>query len=410
MAKALLLICDGLGDRPIAELGGKTPLEAAEKPNLDRLATEGECGIMDPIAPGVRAGSDTSHLAILGYDPYTYYTGRGPFEAAGIGMDVREGDIAFRCNFTTVDENMTVLDRRAGRISSGTDQLAAALNGMVIDGVEVIFKESVAHRCALILRAKGLGAEITDTDPHHENAKVLECKPIDSNDAASEKTARVVNEFVRKSYEILKDHPVNVERAANGLHPANIVLPRGAGIGPNMRSFKDEYSLDATCVAETGLINGVARYIGMKIVEVPGATGGTDSNLVNMAKAIVEEFKNADFILCNVKGADVGGHDGAPDVKLQMIAKLDEMMGYLLENLPKETFIVLTADHSTPCAVMDHSGDPVPIVFWGDGVRTDSCKHFDERSVTSGGVNRIRGIDVMKITTQLMNTAEKFGA
>ena len=410
MAKALLLICDGLGDRPIAELGNKTPLEAASKPNLDRLAAEGECGIMDPIAPGIRAGSDTSHLAILGYDPYTYYTGRGPFEAAGIGMDVKEGDIAFRCNFTTVDDQMTIIDRRAGRINSGTEQLAAAVNGMVIDGVEVIFKESVAHRGALILRAAGLGAEITDTDPHHEGEKVLDCEAIDANDAASAKTAKVVNEFVRKSYELLKDHPVNVERIRQGLQPANIILPRGAGIGPKMRSFKEEYNLNATCVAETGLINGVARYVGMKIVEVDGATGGTDSNLVEMAEAIVKELKSTDFVLCNVKGADVGGHDGAPQVKLDMIAKLDEMVGYLLANLPKDAYIVLTADHSTPCSIKDHSGDPVPIVFWGDGVRTDSCKQFDERSTAMGGINRIRGIDVMKIATQLMNTAEKFGA
>lgn len=410
MAKALLLICDGLGDRPIAELGNKTPLEAASKPNLDRLAAEGECGIMDPIAPGIRAGSDTSHLAILGYDPYTYYTGRGPFEAAGIGMDVKEGDIAFRCNFTTVDDQMTIIDRRAGRINSGTEQLAAAVNGMVIDGVEVIFKESVAHRGALILRAAGLGAEITDTDPHHEGEKVLDCEAIDANDAASAKTAKVVNEFVRKSYELLKDHPVNVERIKQGLQPANIILPRGAGIGPKMRSFKEEYNLNATCVAETGLINGVARYVGMKIVEVDGATGGTDSNLVEMAEAIVKELKSTDFVLCNVKGADVGGHDGAPQVKLDMIAKLDEMVGYLLANLPEDAYIVLTADHSTPCSIKDHSGDPVPIVFWGDGVRTDSCKQFDERSTAMGGINRIRGIDVMKIATQLMNTAEKFGA
>ena len=226
MAKALLLICDGLGDRPIADLGGKTPLEVAAKPNLDRLATEGECGIMDPIAPGVRAGSDTSHLAILGYDPSTYYTGRGPFEADGICMDVKEEDVAIRSNFTTVDDQMVGLDRRAGRITTGTDQLAEAVNGMVIDGVEVIFKESVAHRGALILRAKGLGSEITDTDPHHEDAKVLECQPIDPNDAASAKTAKVVNEFVKRSYEILKQHPVNVERAAEGLRPANEILPR----------------------------------------------------------------------------------------------------------------------------------------------------------------------------------------
>lgn len=410
MAKALLLIADGLGDRPIKELGCKTPLEAAEKPNLDKLAAEGECGIMDPIAAGIRAGSDTSHLAILGYDPYKYYTGRGPFEAAGIGMDVKKGDIAFRCNFTTVDDSMVITDRRAGRISSGTDQLAAAVDGMEIDGVQVIFKESVAHRGALILRAPGLGANITDTDPHHEGAKVLKCEAVDPTDEASAKTARVVNEFVERSYRILKDHPVNLERIAQGLNPANIILPRGAGIGPHMKSFKEEYGLSAACVAETGLINGVARYVGMEITEVAGATGGTDSNLTNMAKAIVEKLQTCDFVLCNVKGADVGGHDGAPQVKIDMTKKLDEMVAYLMANLPKDSYMVLTADHSTPCAIKDHSGDPVPIVFWGDGVRTDSCVSFGERSVTSGGVGRIRGIDVMKIITQLMNVAEKFGA
>ncbi|MCE5199777.1 MAG: 2,3-bisphosphoglycerate-independent phosphoglycerate mutase [Armatimonadota bacterium] len=410
-AKAVLLIADGLGDRPIKELGNKTPLEAAEKPNLNKLAAEGECGLMDPIAPGIRAGSDTSHLAILGYDPYTYYTGRGPFEAAGIGMDVKKGDVAFRCNFSTVDDNMLITDRRAGRINSGTDQLAAAVNGMKLsNGVEVIFKESVAHRGALILRAPGLGADITDTDPHHEGAKVLTAEPIEPTDVPSSITAAAVNEFVRKSYEILKDHPVNKERIAQGLNPANIILPRGGGIGPNMESFEDEHGLKAACVAETGLINGVARYIGMEITEVPEATGGPDSNLIAMAKAIVERLSEVDFVLCNVKGTDVAGHDDAPQVKIDMVKKLDEMIGYLMANLPANTFLVLTADHSTPCAIKDHSGDPVPIVFWGEGVRTDRCDCFGERCVTSGGLGRIRGIAVMNIITQLMNVQEKFGA
>ncbi len=410
MAKAILVIADGLGDRPVKELGNKTPLEATEKPNIDRLAAEAECGLMDPIAPGIRAGSDTSHLAILGYDPYTYYTGRGPFEAAGIGMDVRQGDVAFRCNFTTVDDQMVVTDRRAGRISCCTDQLAEAVNGMEIEGVQVIFKESVAHRGALVLRGEGLGANITDTDPHHEGAKVLKCEAVDPGDAASAKTARVVNEFVERSFRLLKDHPVNRERIARGENPANIILPRGAGIGPSMNSFENEYGIKAACVAETGLINGVARYVGMEITEVEGATGGTDSNVMNMAKAIVEKLQTVDFVLCNVKGADVGGHDASAQVKIDMIKKLDEMVGYLIQNVPPETFIVLTADHSTPVAVKDHSGDPVPIAFWGEGVRTDRCTRFDERSVTEGGLGRIRGIDVMKIITQLMNVAEKFGA
>lgn len=410
MSKAILLIADGLADRPIKELGNKTPLEAAEKPNLDKLASEGECGLMDPIAPGVRAGSDTSHLAILGYDPYKYYTGRGPFEAAGIGMDVKKGDIAFRCNFTTVDDNMVIIDRRAGRITSGTDQLAAAVNGMKIGDIEVIFKESVAHRGALILRAPGLGANITDTDPHHEGAKVLECTAIDPNDEASKRTAAAVNEFVKKSYEILKDHPVNKERIKLGLQPANIILPRGGGIGPHMESFEKEHGLKAACVAETGLINGVARYVGMETTDVPGATGGGDSNLLNMAAAIIDRLKNYDFVLCNVKAADVGGHDNSPALKSSTIRKLDEMVGYLMSNMPADTYLILTADHSTPCVVKDHSGDPVPIVFWGEGVRTDKCTHFDERSVVGGGIVRIKGIDIMKILTQLMMVQEKFGA
>lgn len=409
-AKAVLLIADGLGDRPIKELGDKTPLEVAEKPNMDRLAAQGECGLMDPIAPGVRAGSDTSHLAILGYDPYVYYTGRGPYEAAGIGMDVRKGDIAFRCNFSTVDDNMIIIDRRAGRIDSGTDQLAQAVNDMDLGGVQAIFKESVAHRGALILRAPGLGAAVTDADPHHEGVRVPESAATDPNDQASARTAAAVNEFVGRSYEILKDHPVNRERVAQGLNPANIILPRGAGIGPNMDSFLDRYGLKAACVAETGLINGVARYVGMKIVQVPGATGGLDSDLMNMARAITHELREHDFVLCNVKGADVGGHDDKPQAKIDMIARLDEMVAYLMQNLPQNTFLVLTADHSTPCAVMDHSGDPVPIVFHGPGVRTDRCERYDERSVTAGGLGRIRGIDIMKIITQLMNVQDKFGA
>lgn len=394
----------------MAELGSKTPLEAAEKPNMNRLAAEGECGLMDPIGPGVRAGSDTSHLALLGYDPYQCYTGRGPFEAAGIGMDVKQGDVAFRCNFTTVDNDMTVTDRRAGRITEGTAELAAAVNGMKIEDVTCLFKESVAHRGALVLRGPGLGAGVTDTDPHVENAKVHEARAVDPKDAASAKTARIMNEFVRKSYEVLKDHPVNKAREANGQNPANVILPRGAGLAPDLTPINDRYNLSSACVAETGLIKGVAKYVGMEIIDVPEATGGLDSDLMAMARAIINALETHNFVLCNVKGADVGGHDGKAQAKIDMIQKLDAMIGYLLDNVGSGTYIALTADHSTPVAIKDHSGDPVPIAFWGEGVRTDDCRHFDERSVTKGGIHRIRGIDVMNILTQLMAVQEKFGA
>ena len=178
--KASILIGDGLGDRPVADLDGRTPLEAADTPYLDRVAAEGECGQMDPIAPGIRAGSDTSHLAILGYDPFKVYTGRGPFEALGIGMDVERGDICFRCNFATVEGDLTlstdgqftgarVVDRRAQRIAKGTDQLVEAVNGITVEDVTCYVKQSVEHRAALVLRGPGLGAAVSDVDPHEDN-------------------------------------------------------------------------------------------------------------------------------------------------------------------------------------------------------------------------------------------------
>ena len=163
------MIIDGMGDRPIKELGYKTPLEAAVTPNMDKMAENGICGIMDPIKPGIRPGSDTSHISILGYDPYKVYTGRGPFEAAGVGVDVLPGDIAFRCNFSTADDNGIIIDRRAGRIREGTEDLAEYINGMDLDDdVEVIFKESTGHRAVLVLRGEGLSDQVSDADPKHD--------------------------------------------------------------------------------------------------------------------------------------------------------------------------------------------------------------------------------------------------
>ncbi|MHB1458088.1 MAG: 2,3-bisphosphoglycerate-independent phosphoglycerate mutase [Armatimonadota bacterium] len=408
--KAILLICDGMADRPVPELGGKTPLEAANNVNMNRLAAEGENGLMDPIAPGIRAGSDTSHLAILGYDPYTYYTGRGPFEAAGIGMDVRGGDIAFRCNFSTVDDTLVITDRRAGRIETGTDQLAAAVDGVVIEDVTCFFKESVAHRGALVLRGPGLGALVTDADPHEVGEKVHDAHAVDASDAASAKTARIINEFIKISYNALNTHPVNVQRKAEGKPPANIILPRGAGVAPALSSFEKKYSLKGASVVETGLIAGIAVYIGMDIIDVPGATGGLDTDAIAIADGILKTLEDHDFILCNVKGGDIAGHDGGADAKVKMIERIDGMLGYLMGKVSDQTYIILTSDHATPISIMDHSGDSVPITFWGPEVRVDSVKAYDERSVVGGGIMRIRGTDVMNILTQLMNTQEKFGA
>jgi len=406
-AKIAILIADGLGDRPCPELDGETPLEAADTPNLDAIAARGECGIMDPIAPGVRAGSDTSHLALLGYDPYQTYTGRGPFEAAGIGMDVRGGDICFRCNFATVDDDLVVRDRRAGRIESGTHELAQALDGLEIDGIQVLFKESVEHRAALVLRGADLGHEVTDVDPEALGEKVRQAR---GGDESSETTARVLNQFVRRSYELLKDHPVNRQRRAEGKLPANIVLPRGAGIAPHLEPFEQRHHLTGACVVEVGLIKGLGHYLKLEVPEVPGATGGYDTDELALARAAVAALDRRDLVLCNLKTPDLAGHDGDALRKIEALKKFDRLVGYVAEQLGAGAYIVVTGDHSTPVAVRDHSGEPLPVAIAGPGVRADAVREFGERSAAVGGLSRIRGADLMPILTSLVNVQEKFGA
>ena len=411
--KGLILIMDGMGDRPIKELGNKTPLEAANTPNMDKMAEEGITGIMDSIAPGIIPGSDTAHLSILGYNPYEVYTGRGPFEAKGVGVEVLPGDIAFRCNFSTADENLIVTDRRAGRIKEGTKDIVEELNKMVLEDypdIKIIFKESTGHRAVLVLRGEGLSGKVSDADPKVEGNKPKEVKALDDTPEAK-KTADILNKVVVKTYEMVKDHPVNLKRIEEGLPPANIVIPRGAGEVPSVESINEKYEVNAACIAETGLIMGIGRFAGMDIIEMEDVTGGIDTNLDNIRDTIVDQVNNSehDFFLVNIDGADEAGHDGQTEEKVKFIEKVDEVVISELLKL-EDVYIYLTADHSTPISVMNHSGDPVPVVIRGPEVRVDDVKEFSERACAKGGLNRIRGSDVMNIMMDLMNYAHKFGA
>jgi 2,3-bisphosphoglycerate-independent phosphoglycerate mutase len=407
--RALMLIADGLGDRPIAELDGKTPLEYAATPHLDKLAALGICGMIDTVAPGIRAGSDTSHLALLGYDPHKYYTGRGPFEAMGVGLEVKGGDLAFRCNFATIDQHGIVVDRRAGRIDSGTADLAKALNGMKLPGgITVIFKESTAHRAGLILRGADLSDQISDTiDPHEDG------KPIGKAEALTPEakiSAEAINTFVRESIRILADQPVNKDRIARGLHPANVILPRGAGMTPHVPHFTERWGFGGGAVVEVGLIRGIARYVGLELFDAPGSTGGSDTDELSLAHAALEAASQYPFVLVNLKGPDLGGHDGKPQLKIEMIQKFDRMCGIIADALTPGDYVAVLGDHSTPCEVKDHSGDPLPIIICGKGVRTDDVTAYGERPCARGGLGRIRGLDLMNILTQFIDKQEKFGA
>ncbi len=403
--KALLVILDGAGDRANRELDYKTPLQYARTPNLDSLARKSMVGLMDPIAPGIRAGSDTSHLNILGYDPYKVYTGRGPFEAAGLDMELEPGDIAFRCNFATVDDNLVVKDRRAGRIKEGTHELAQALNGLKIEDVEFFVKEGVEHRAALVMRGPGLIPFVSDVDPHGTGLKIHDAMPLKEE---AEKTARLLNLFVRKSYEILKEHPVNKEREKEGLLPANILLPRGAGMAPHMEKFSAKYRMKGACVVGTPLIRGICKMAGIEPIDFPGATGSYDTDMKGKFRHAVEALKTHDFVLVNIKAPDIAGHDMLPKKKVEVMERIDEAVGYLLKILPEDVALIITADHSTPCTVGDHSGDPVPILVYASDSRREGTE-FNEIACARGSL-RIKGSDIMSIVLNITNRAEKFGA
>ncbi|WP_423792140.1 2,3-bisphosphoglycerate-independent phosphoglycerate mutase [Methanocaldococcus indicus] len=399
--KIVIFIVDGIGDRPNKE--GLTPLKEAKTPTMDKLAEEGINGLMYSIDVGIRPGSDTSHLSILGYNPYKYYPGRGPLEALGVDIDLKDGDIAFRCNFATVDENFIVKDRRAGRISEEEAKvLEKEIDGLEIDGVKIIFKSSKGYRGALVLRGENLGDKVTDGDPHKEGLKVPK---IESLDEKSKKTAEVLNKLLKIVYEKLNNHPINIERVKKGLPPANIILPRGVGIYKEVPKFSERYNMKGLCVCETGLIKGLAKMVGLDVVECK--VGDYDS----IANEILEGLKKYDFILVNVKEADEASHDGNYSKKKEILEKIDKLLEKVISNINKEeVYFVLTGDHSSPIEVKDHSADPVPIVIWGKSVRIDDVKEFNEFACAKGSLHTIKGEHLMRILLDLTNRNEKFGA
>lgn len=402
-----------MADRPIKELGWKTPLEAAEKPALNRIAKNGVCGIIDPIAPGIPPGSDTATLALLGYDPFKAYSGRGALEAVGFGIDVLPGDVAFRCNFATVSEDFVVSDRRAGRIANeDATALAESLQGIKLkdSNVNFLFKNTIQHRAVLVLRGLGLSPNVSDSDPEKVGEKVKEVKPLDDS-AEARFTADVLNELAAKFHSVLKEHPVNKARVKRGLPPANMILCRGAGTIPKIKPFSETYGVNAACVAAVPLIRGVCKVAGMDLINVKGATGTIQTDFMAKAKSAVEALRHYDFVFLHVKATDVASHDGNAEQKIAVIEKIDEMLGFILEKADMNTtYLAVTADHTTSTLTGRHEGDPVPVAIIGPYVRSDDVEKFDERSCARGGLNRIRGVDLISTLMGLIGRMKQFGA
>ncbi|MFP3188506.1 MAG: 2,3-bisphosphoglycerate-independent phosphoglycerate mutase [Sulfolobaceae archaeon] len=410
--KILLFIADGLGDRPVSKLNYKTPLEAVDKPTVRELLKSSLVGLMDPISPGVVAGSDTSHLSIFGLDPKKFYKGRGAFEAIGAGARLKGGDVAFRGNFATVDNEFVVKDRRAGRKIEEAEDLVRELNEKIkeIDGVEVKFFHGTEHRVAVVLRGKGLSDKISDTDPHEVGKKVLDSRPLTNSDAAK-RTAEIVNKLTKRIYEVLSQSEYNKKRIEKGELPANIILLRGASEYEELPAFESYTKLKAAAVSATALIKGICEQLGMKVVTPVGATGGLDTNYIGKAEEAAKLLNDYDFVFLHLKATDAASHDGNVEGKKYAIEMIDKMIGKILDRFGSEIVIAITGDHATPVEVREHTGDPVPFMLYipYSNLVFDDVKDFNEREARKGTL-RIRGLDVMNLLLNYSYRAEKYGA
>ncbi len=387
--KIVLLVMDGLGGLPI-EPGGPTELEAAYKPHMNRLAKEGMLGQIIPIRPGITPGSGPAHLALFGYDPLQYEIGRGVLEAVGVGLEVRKGDVAARGNFCTLDSSGNIVDRRAGRISSEeAAPLIERLKTITLPGVEVEVRQVREYRFALVMRGEGLCAEIEDTDPQRTGVPPLRAT---ARTPEAVPTAKLVNEWIAKAIELL-----SINSKANGL------TLRGFASHPNLPDFGKSYGLRPACISVYPMYRGVARLVGMEVIQFTGETPEDEF------AALARVWKDYDFFFIHIKKTDSKGEDGDFHGKVKVIEGVDAALPQLLALNPD--VLIITGDHSTPSLMRTHTWHPVPFLLWAPAtVRPDDQVSFGERVCARGGLGTFSALDVMPMALAHAGRLEKFGA
>ncbi len=389
--KMVLLVMDGLGGLP-REPGGRTELEAAQTPNLDRLAVEGMLGLMHTVRMGISPGSGPGHLGLFGYDPLKYVIGRGVLEAVGIGLDLTDRDVAARGNFCTVDDEGIITDRRAGRISTEEcARMVSLIEDITLPDVELIVKPVRDYRFALILRGEGLSSSLNETDPQQVGMKPLMIEPQDGSGEAS-RTASLVNQWVAE-----------VRKRIKGEHPANMVTLRGWSKEPGLPGLADVFKLKAAALAVYPMYKGLASLVGMHLVQ------GL-ANLDDQIEALKSEWNNFDFFFVHYKYTDSRGEDGDFDAKVAEIEKVDKEIPRILSLKPD--VLVVTGDHSTPAVLKSHSWHPVPVLMWAPGVSRTNPRvtGFGESECILGALGRFNATDLMPLITAHALRQTKFGA
>lgn len=388
--KIVYLVLDGVGGLPDKERGG-TELQVAKTPNLDKLAENSSCGLLEIVAPGVTPGSGPGHLTLFGYHPLKYRLGRGVLSSLGIDFDLQEEDVAARANFATMDSDGKISDRRAGRIGTDLNQrLCQKIRDKIsLDFTGEFFFETVSeHRAVLVLRGQNLGGDLPDTDPQRTG---IDPKPPQANSEGSEETARLVNSFIEQVKEILADEA-----------PANMVLLRGFEQYHPLPSLRDRFKLKGICIADYPMYRGVSRLLGMDVLPRPG---GMEQRFKALTDCYGDDY---DFYFLHVKKTDSYGEDADFDHKVNLIESVDRLIPQVTDLEPD--VLVVTADHSTPAIMGRHSWHPVPVMLFAATAKVDPVASFDEYACIQGSLGTRPGTHLMGLALANAGRLQKFGA
>ena len=384
--KHIIILGDGMADEPIASLGGLTPLQYAQTPYMDELARLGVTGRMKTVADGFHPGSEVANMAVLGYDLPTVYEGRGVLEAASIGVELQPGDMAMRCNLICV-EGEILKNHSAGHITTEeSDALIQYLNEQ-LGSERVHFYTGVSYRHLLVI--KGGDKRVACTPPHDVPLHPFRPLLVKAEVPEAQATADLLNELILRSQELLKTHPVNLRRQAEGKDMANSIWPWSPGYCPAMRTLKEMYGFEqGAVISAVDLIRGIGVYAGLKVLHVEGATGLYDTNYEGKAQAALEALKENDFVYLHIEASDEAGHEGDVALKIKTIENLDRRaVGPIYEAVKQwkePVAIAVLPDHPTPCAVRTHTNQPVPFLIWKPGETPDGVTRFDEFAVAEG--------------------------
>lgn len=397
--KYIIILGDGMADEPIGSLGGRTPLQAACKPSIDRVAALGRSGMLATVPAGFAPGSEIANLSVLGYDLPKVFEGRGSLEAASMGVRIEDGEMAMRCNLLTIEQGR-IKNHSAGHITSEEAAELIVFLQKELGGGDANFFPGVSYRH--LLKLKGGDKRIATTPPHDVPGTPYRDVLVRALVPEAEATAVRINELVERSQELLKDHPVNRARVAAGKEPANSIWPWSPGYRPRMETLMQRYGIrDGVVISAVDLIKGIGVYAGLKPVDVEGATGLYTTNYEGKARAALDALRTHDFVFLHIEASDEAGHEGDAELKVRTIEYLDSrVVKTILDEISgwdEPVSMAILPDHPTPCALRTHTAKPVPFTIYRTGMPGDGVRRFDEQSAQAGSYGNLSGDEFMNL-------------